>query len=469
MLFEQKVYKVCNKIKNKEKVKKMEMNSVIYDLKDLWLDIMVASGLYNKLNKTYSLNNIEIKPYGFKLQILIVPPLTFDKLESNVCMLEENLGCMVVLNHQKASRWINAKFIFNEENKKEFEVIKQKDIYNIYLCNDYSGKPVFSDLRKYPHALVTGTTRSGKSKLADCSLTNLICNSTPQQVNLILIQVAKSDLILYEDIEHTIAFADTLEKTRVILKYVVEVMMVERSNIIKPYKKKSILDNIHEYNNLKKCQNTFPMILIAFDEMASLFQTKGNNVGTKALKEEISSYIESIAQYGASLSIFLFSSLQRPTKDFLPPFVKAMSNTLISLRQANEMSSMVATDNPKLATELRQRELVYNLDYWDYGIIPLVSNKKIYEYLKPYLKPNHRTLFDDIEKMKSRNGVKKDKEIIKVGSHIKTEKEMLEENISKIKGYIPYENPTGKKIIDKTKLPSKTDKPINKEGRVKIK
>lgn len=468
MLFEQQVYKVCNKIKNKENIKPSEINNVVNKLKDLWLDIMVTSGLYNKLNKTYSLNNIEVKPYGFKLQILIVPPLTFDKLESNLCMLEENLGCMVILNHSKASRWINAKFIFNQEDKKEFKIVKQKDIYNIFICNDYSGNSQFSDLRKYPHVLVTGTTRSGKSKLADCALTNLICNSTPQEVNLILIQVAKSDLILYEDVEHTIAFADTLEKTKVILKYVVEVMMVERSNILKPYKKKSILDNIHEYNNLKKCQNTFPMIVIAFDEMASLFQTKGNNSETKAIKEEISSYIESIAQYGASLSIFLFSSLQRPTKDFLPPFVKAMSNTLISLRQANEMSSMVATDNPKLATELKQRELVYNLDYWDYGIIPLVDNKKIYEYLKPYLKPNHRTLFDDIEKMNSRNGVKKDKELIEVGTHIKTENEILKENISKINNFIPYQNPTGLIIRDETKPSIKTQKPI-KEGRVKIK
>ena len=52
-----------------------------------------------------------------------------------------------------------------------------------------------------------------------------------------------------------------------------------------------------------------------------------------------------------------------------------------------------------------------------------------------------------------------------MGTHIKTEKEKLQENISKIPNYVPYENPTGKIIIDKTKLQNKSDKPIEKGRR----
>lgn len=468
MLLEQQIKAICIDITNNKAIKDSKKVSAINKFKNEWMDIMTLSGLYNKFCYTYSLNKLKFTSYGLSGQIYIVPPLTFDKLDSNRDMIEENLGCCIIFNHPRASKWINVKFIFNQNSNKEFEIVKEKSPYIVYLSNDYSGTPIMADLRKYPHLLVTGTTRSGKSKMADCTLTNLIANCSPDDLQLFLCQVAKSDLCLYEDIIHTRAFADNLEKTATVLKYIKDVIMPERINKIKPYRKKAILDNVYEYNELKKNIDKVPTILICFDEMASLFQTKGNNKEEKAIKEEISGYIESIAQYGASLSIFLYSSVQRPTMDMLPPFIKAMSNIIISLRQANSKSSEVATDNGNLALGLKQREFVYKLDDWDYGLVPLVNNKKIYEYIKPYIKPNHRTLFDDLAKLQHRDGVKSDGKVslVELGTHIKTENEILEENISKINDFVPYESHSGMKIIDKTKLLNDSKK---SKGMVKIK
>jgi hypothetical protein len=45
---------------------------------------------------------------------------------------------------------------------------------------------------------------------------------------------------------------------------------------------------------------------------------------------------------------------------------------------------------------------------------------------------------------------KEKQEKIECGSHLTpTEKEILEKNISKIEGYVPYENPKGLNIINK--------------------
>lgn len=471
MLLEQEIKQLCDNIMNNIEIKESKKQSVLNKFKKDWIRIMALSQLYNKFYNTYSLNKLEFKSYGISGKIYIVPPLTFNKLDSNREMIEENLGCCIIFNHSKSSKWINVKFIFNQNSKKEFEIVKENSPYIICIGNDYSGSPIMADLRKHPHLLVTGTTRSGKSKMADCTLTNLIVNCTPEDIQLYLCQVAKNDLILYEDCVHTRAFADDLEKTASVLKYIKEVIMPERINKIKPYRKKAILDNVHEYNELKKGIEKLPMILICFDEMASLFQTKGNTKEEKEIKEEINGYIESISQYGASLSIFLYSSVQRPTADMLPPFVKAMSNVIISLRQANSKSSEVATDDANLALGLRQREFVYKLDDWNYGLVPLVNNKKIYQYIKPFLKPNHRTLFDDLKKLQHRDGVRKEgkKPIIKIGTHIKTEGEILQENISKIKDFVPYNPPKGDKLIDCTELSKSTKKPIKHEGKVRIK
>ena len=278
----------------------------------------------------------------------------------------------------------------------------------------------------------------------------VIINNKPQDLKLILIQVAKSDLCLYEDLEHTMAFADDLEKTRIVLKHIVETIIPDRDNRIRPYRKRAMLDNAYEYNLLKKGIDSMPMILIVFDEMASLFDTKGNSKYVIDLKLEIEGYIQAIAQYGASNSVFLLSSVQRPTANLLPSFIKAMSNINISFKQANRKSSEVATDDSNIALGLKQREFVYNLDKWDYGIVPLISNQEIYKLIKPYLKPNHRTLFDDLQKMNNRDGIKKHKSLINVGTHFKTEGEILEENIKKIKNYVPYDQ-NNKILIEENK------------------
>ena len=461
MLFYQEVQEVCKNIDNIKKTKKIK---IINKFKKKWIEIMALSNLFNKKFQTFSLNYIEITDYGFKSDIYIVPPLTFDKLDNYRNMIEENMNCLLTFEHKKSSVWINCKFIYNQNKDRIFKPINQPSPYKLYICNDFSGEPVFADMRKYSHILISGTTRSGKSKLTDCLLTNLVYNCDPKDVNLYLCQVAKYDLCLYEDLEHTKAFADTLDKTLTIMKYIVETEMPNRANIIKPYRQKAILDNMYEYNELKTTKEKYPMILVVFDEMASLFDKKGNSNAVKNVKEQIESYIQSITQYGASLSVYILSSIQRPTANLLPPFIKAMSNTLISLKQANSKSSEVATDDSKLAVGLPQRQLVYNLDEWNYGIVPLVNTKDIYQYIKPNIKPNHKTLFDEIKSEDSQY-IKKSK--VKIQNEYDYSKldYNIQQNINKIKGYVPYQDYKGLTVIDKTNLSSKTNKP---KGRVKL-
>jgi S-DNA-T family DNA segregation ATPase FtsK/SpoIIIE len=201
--------------------------------------------------------------------------------------------------------------------------------------------------------------------------------------------------------------------------------------------------------------------------MSSLFQDKDGE--KKKIKDKIVFYAEEIARYGGSLGLCLINSLQRPTRDNMSPLIKSQCTTVISFRQNNSKSSEVAVDDPSLALGLEQREFVYRLASKDieYGIVPWVKDIELEKIIKPFKKP-HRTLFDDLEKLSKRNGVKKNREsIVEVGTHIKTEKEILEENKAKNPNWVEYENPTGMTIIDKTKLPSKTDKPI-KKGREKI-
>lgn len=465
MLFNSEVKKVCDMIDNNELCLRQQ-KQVINKFKKVWVEMMALTGLYNANNKTYSPNTIKMTNYGISTSIYKVPPLTFDKLNNIIDVLQENLGCMILFHHSRFSQFISAKFIFNPRDGIKFKVIKQKYPWEIYIGNDYSGKPIIVDTSKYVHILESGGTRSGKSVQQSAILTNLIANFNEKELQLYLCQVAKSDLILFKSCVQVRAFASTLEQIHQILDYLVNIEMPRRSKLIEPYRECAKASNFKDYNKINKSDKIVTTFVV-FDETSSLAQETNKDV--KKIKDKIVFYMDEIARYGASLGVCLLTSLQRPTRDNLSPLVKSQCTTCISFRQNNSKSSEVALDDPSLALGLEQREFVYRLASKDanYGLVPWVTDIELEKIIKKYKKP-HRTLFDELIKMQVR-GIHKNKvNLVECGTHIKTEKEILEENIKKIKDFVPYENPTGKTIIkDETKINNNTQKPIMK-GKVKI-
>lgn len=431
-----------------------------------WISLMANLGLYNKIKQTYSLNKTQVTEYGYRALILIVDGLSLEKLESNREYIQDSYGCMCVFNKNKRSNLINAEFIFKTPTNLKFKPIEKLNPWEVYLGNGYSGEPIIVDMLKWPHCLITGGTRSGKSKMTDCILTSLITNSTEKELELYLIQVAKSDLVLYEDAKQTRAFADDLEKSLVVLSHL-EKIMNERNDTIRPYRKKARADNYQDYNKINAIDK-MSTIYVVFDEMSSLFQTKRCTKKQKEIKEQIVASVEKIAQYGAGLGVFLLCSLQRPTIDNLSSFIKSQCTCKISFRQNNSKSSEVALDDPSMALGLEQREFIYYTKNYNYGLVPFVNNKKIFEYIEPYLQVNHRDLFRDLKVI---NGEPKRKEKVEEykPQHVykKTTEDILKENIAQIEGYVPYSTPsTNVIVIDNTKLSAITEKP--KKGREKI-
>ena len=101
-------------------------------------------------------------------------------------------------------------------------------------------------------------------------------------------------MVLYEDLDHTKIFANDLKLVECSLRYILEEVIPYREKLIKPYRKKAILDNMDEYNKLKKCINEQPMILLVFDETSSIYQTKGCSKEDVKLKDEIKGHINGL-------------------------------------------------------------------------------------------------------------------------------------------------------------------------------
>lgn len=80
------------------------------------------------------------------------------------------------------------------ENRKKVEIAHVIGI-------DMVGNPVISDLTKYPHAIVAGTTQSGKSVALKSLILSIVCMYPPEKVNL-LIGDGASDLQYFSGLPH---------------------------------------------------------------------------------------------------------------------------------------------------------------------------------------------------------------------------------------------------------------------------
>jgi S-DNA-T family DNA segregation ATPase FtsK/SpoIIIE len=83
---------------------------------------------------------------------------------------------------------------------RSFEKAKSK--LTFAMGKDIAGIPVVADLGKMPHALVAGTTGSGKSVAINTMILSLLYKATPEEVRLIMIDPKMLELSVYEGIPH---------------------------------------------------------------------------------------------------------------------------------------------------------------------------------------------------------------------------------------------------------------------------
>jgi S-DNA-T family DNA segregation ATPase FtsK/SpoIIIE len=219
----------------------------------------------------------------------------------------------------------------------------------IALGRGISGKAMFGNLAKMPHALVAGTTGSGKSVTIHSIITSLLYRNGPDDLKLILIDPKRVELTLYNNIPHLLTPVITeAKKTILALKWAAK-EMDRRYDILET---ESVRD-IESYHtnvfgkNPKKMKtgsdgvetevdaDRMPYIVIIIDELADIMTS---------YPRELESAIVRLAQMSRAVGIHLILSTQRPEVNVITGLIKANIPARVALKVSSQIDSRTILD-----------------------------------------------------------------------------------------------------------------------------
>jgi DNA segregation ATPase FtsK/SpoIIIE, S-DNA-T family len=250
---------------------------------------------------------------------------------------------------------------------------KAKSALTLALGKDISGIPVVADLGKMPHALVAGTTGSGKSVAINTMILSLLYKSTPQDVRMIMIDPKMLELSVYEGIPHLLTPVVTdMKEASNSLRWAVGEMerryklmskmgvrnLAGFNQLINDTTEKGetirdpffVLERPLEDGEEFPTLTTLPSIVIVIDELADMMMIVGKKV------EEL---IARLAQKARAAGIHLILATQRPSVDVLTGLIKANVPTRISFQVSSRIDSRTILDQGGAETLLGNGDMLF--------------------------------------------------------------------------------------------------------------
>src|SRR6202008_3327033 len=143
------------------------------------------------------------------------------------------------------------------------------------LGREVGGRAQAVDLAKMPHLLIAGATGSGKSVMVNALISSLLCNATPDEVRMILMDLKRVELAGYNGLPHLLVPVITEpERAKAALKWTV----AEMENRYRRFAG-AAARNIKGYNDTRvDPDDRMPYIVIIIDELADLMMREGKNL-----------------------------------------------------------------------------------------------------------------------------------------------------------------------------------------------
>ncbi len=219
------------------------------------------------------------------------------------------------------------------------------------LGRDVAGTARAVDLAKMPHLLIAGATGSGKSVMVNALITSLLCNASPTEVRMILMDLKRVELASYsegEKLPHLLVPVITEpEKAKAALNWAV--LEMERR-----YKRFAAVSarNIRAYNESPRVaeRRRLPYIVIVIDELADLMMREGKNVEDPIVR---------LAQKARATGIHMVLATQRPSVNVVTGLIKANFPSRIAFAMASQIDSRTILDSPGAEDLIGRGDMLY--------------------------------------------------------------------------------------------------------------
>ena len=172
---------------------------------------------------------------------------------------------------------------------------------------------LFADIARQPHALIAGTTGSGKSTVIN-GLFHALLHSTPAEVGFILIDLKKVELDEYRHLPHVRTYADDVPSALQALQTAIDIMTARYTDMQRRHIRQ--YDGSHLY--------------VIIDELADLMTTA---------PKQATPMIQRITQLGRGAACHVIAATQCPISSVIPTPIKVNFPAKLGLMTATAQDS----------------------------------------------------------------------------------------------------------------------------------
>ena len=213
---------------------------------------------------------------------------------------------------------------------------------------DVEGAPVVADFAdpNTCHALVAGSTGSGKSEWLKAMVASMLLRSSPAQVKIALID---PKILTFAGVEGSPYLwrpvATTLTEALKILRDAVKEMDAR-------YQKLAGEGFVNLGERIKAGKSDLPFLVLIFDEFADLI------LAGREDKKEFEALVARIAGKGRAAGIHLVLATQRPDRAVVTGLIKSNLPLKICLKVANTVNAQIVLDEPGAETLFGKGDLL---------------------------------------------------------------------------------------------------------------
>jgi S-DNA-T family DNA segregation ATPase FtsK/SpoIIIE len=215
------------------------------------------------------------------------------------------------------------------------------------LGRDVAGRAQAVDLAKMPHLLIAGATGSGKSVMVNALITSLLCNATPDDIRMILMDLKRVELASYNGLPQLLVPVITEpERAKAALKWAVNEMEGRYRRFAGAGAR-----NIKGYNESRADpDDKMPYIVIIIDELADLMMREGKHVEDPIVR---------LAQKARATGIHMVLATQRPSVNVVTGLIKANFPSRIAFAMASQIDSRTILDTPGAEDLIGRGDMLY--------------------------------------------------------------------------------------------------------------